>query len=80
MGYDDEARLFNFLAGVVCGALIGAGVALALAPDSGRKTRRRLQRAAGDLRETAADRWEEIAEDVRGKVEEALEGAKNRLS
>ena len=80
MEYDDEARLFNFLAGVVCGALIGAGVALALAPDSGRKTRRRLQRAAGDLRETAADRWEEIAEDVRGKVEEALEGAKNRLS
>ncbi len=80
MEYDDDARLFDFLAGLVCGAAIGAGVALVLAPDSGRKTRRRLHKVAGDLRETAADRWDEIADDVRGRVEEALHGARGRFS
>ncbi len=80
MEYDDEARLFNFLAGLVCGAAIGAGIALVLAPGSGKKTRRRIHRVAGDLRETAADRWDEIAEEVRDRVEEALEGARSRLS
>ena len=80
MEYEDEARLFNFLAGLVFGAVIGAGVTLVLAPDSGKKTRRRLRRVAGDLRGTAADRWDEIAEEVRGRVDEALQGARNRLS
>ncbi len=80
MEYDDEARLFNFLAGLVCGAAIGAGVALVLAPDSGRKTRKRIHRAAGDLRETASDRWEDLADEVRGRVEEVLAGARSKLS
>ncbi len=80
MEYQDDVRLFNFLAGLVCGALIGAGIALALAPESGERTRLRLQRAAGDLRETASDRWDEIADDVVGRVEDAREGAKGRLS
>jgi gas vesicle protein len=80
MEYDDDGRLFNFFAGLICGLTIGAGVALVLAPDSGKKTRKRIQRAAGDLRETAADRWEELAEDVRDRVEEVLEGARSRFS
>ena len=80
MEYDEEARLFNFIAGVACGALIGASVALALAPDSGKKTRRRIQRVAGDLKETASERWEEMADEVRGKVDEALRGARGRFS
>jgi gas vesicle protein len=72
MEYEEEARRFNFVVGVVCGALVGAGVALVLAPYSGRNTRRRIQRVAGDLKETAADRWEEISDERTGRVEEAL--------
>lgn len=80
MEYDDDARLFNFLSGLICGAAIGAGVALLMAPDSGKKTRKRIHRAADDLRDTATDRWEDISEEVRDKVDEALTTARKRFS
>lgn len=79
MEYEDDGRLFNFLSGLVCGAAIGAGVALVMAPDSGRKTRKKISRAAEDLRENAQDRWDDIADEVRHKVDDALEGAKKRI-
>lgn len=80
MEYNDDARLFNFLSGVICGAAIGAGVALMMAPQSGKKTRKKLHRAADDLRENATDRWEEVAEEVRDRMDEALASAKKRIS
>jgi gas vesicle protein len=80
MEYDDDARLFNFLSGLICGAAIGAGVALLMAPDSGRKTRKRIHRAAEDLRDTASDRWDDISDEVRDKVDEALSTARKRFS
>ena len=80
MAYDDEAKFSSFLAGLVCGLAVGAGVALVLAPESGQRTRRRLKRVAGDLKETAADRWDDLADEVRGRVDEVLEGARSRLS
>lgn len=80
MEYNDDARLFNFVSGLVCGAAIGAGLALLMAPDSGRKTRRRLGRAAEDLREDASDRWDELSDEVRDRVDEALSGARKRFS
>lgn len=78
MEYDDSGYL-NFVAGMVCGAVIGAGVALLMAPDTGKKTRKRIGRAADDLRESASDRWDEIADDVRDRVEEALATAKKKV-
>jgi gas vesicle protein len=80
MTTEDEQGAFQFFAGLLCGLTIGAGFALMLAPDSGRKTRKRLHRAADDLKENASDRWEEIADQVRDRVEEALQGAKGRMS
>lgn len=80
MEYDDDARLFNFLTGLVCGAAIGAGVALVMAPESGKKTRRKIHRAAEDFRENTTDRWEEIAEEVRDRMDEALATARKRIS
>ncbi len=80
MAHDDNGKVSGFLTGLLCGLTIGAGLALVMAPESGPRTRRRLQRAAGDLKETAVDRWEELAEEVRGRVDEVLEGARSRLN
>jgi gas vesicle protein len=80
MEYDDDARLFNFLSGLVAGAAIGAGVALLMAPTAGKKTRKRLTRGAEDLRDRASDRWEDLADDVRGRVDEALATARKKFS
>lgn len=79
MEYEDDGRLFNFLSGLVCGAAIGAGAALLMAPETGRKTRKKLSRAAEDLRDNAHERWDDIADEVREKVDEALEGARGRF-
>ncbi len=35
MEYKDEVHLFDFFAGLVCGALIGTGIAMVLVPGSG---------------------------------------------
>jgi len=80
MNHDEDARLMSFLSGLVCGAAVGAAVALLMAPEPGKKTRKRIHRAAEDLRETATDRWEDVADDVRDRVEEVLEGARKRFS
>jgi len=80
MEYDHETHVISFISGLVVGAVLGAGIALLTAPESGRRTRRRIQRAAGDLRETAGDRWDELADDVRNRVDDVLKGAKRRLS
>jgi gas vesicle protein len=45
----------GFAAGVVFGALLGAGIALMLAPDRGDVTRRHLRRRLQRLREDAAE-------------------------
>lgn len=78
MDYENETRL-SFMSGLLLGAVIGASLAFLTAPQPGRRTRRRIQRTAGELRDTAGDRWEDLADDVRGKVDEALKGARGRL-
>ncbi len=80
MEYEQDARTFNFVTGLICGAAIGAGVALLMAPESGKRTRKKITRAAEDLRENATDRWEDIADEVREKVDEELDGAKKRFN
>lgn len=80
MDYDDEARAFNFAAGLLLGAAIGAGMALLMAPESGRKTRRRIRRVAGDFADTAQDRWGEVSDDVRTRMDDAVKVARRRLN
>ncbi|MDQ3426269.1 MAG: YtxH domain-containing protein, partial [Gemmatimonadota bacterium] len=45
----------GFAAGMVAGVLLGAGLALLLAPNRGSRTRRRLSRRLQRLRENAAE-------------------------
>jgi len=80
MEYEHEGHAVSFISGLLLGAVIGAGIALLTAPQPGRRTRRRLQRGAQELKETATDRWEDLAEDMKGKVDEAIHGARKRLS
>lgn len=79
MEYDQESQVFNFVSGLLLGAVIGAGIALLAAPQSGRRTRRRIRKAAGDIKHTASDRWDELADDVKEKVDDAIKGAKSRF-
>jgi gas vesicle protein len=80
MDYDHEGQVTNFISGLVLGAIIGAGVAMLTAPQSGRRTRRRIQKTAKGMKSTAQDRWEELADDLKGKVDEALAGTRKQLT
>ena len=48
-------------AGLLVGALIGAGTALLLAPQSGQETRTLLRRKARFARHRASDAWDDLA-------------------
>jgi gas vesicle protein len=49
----------TFAAGLILGALVGAGLALLLAPQSGADTRRDLARGARRIANDARDRYED---------------------
>ena len=49
------------------------------APEAGTRTRRRLRKVAGGLRDSAGDHWDDLADDVKDKVDDAVRGARNRL-
>lgn len=74
-----EEQLVGFVAGLLLGAAIGATAALLSAPQSGRRTRRRIGRAATEIRRSTGDRFEDVATEVRGRVDEVLRGARSRL-
>lgn len=78
MDYQNESRV-SFMSGLLLGAVIGASIALLTAPEPGRRTRRRIQRSAVGLRDNASDRWEDLADEVKDKVDEALKGARHKL-
>ncbi|MEP6573066.1 MAG: YtxH domain-containing protein [Gemmatimonadota bacterium] len=79
MAYDGEESKgwsgSTFLAGIALGAFVGAGVALLFAPDAGWKTRRRLHRQIGDMRDRAEDKWD----DLRGEARRELVRRKRNL-
>ena len=72
MDYDQNGQAISFLSGLMLGAIIGAGVAYLTAPQAGKKTRKRLKKAAGNIRESATDRLDDIADEVKGKVDEVV--------
>ena len=80
MEYDSDAQVLNFVSGLVLGAVIGAGIALLMAPEPGRKTRRRIQKGAEVLGTQATDHWDELADDVKERVDQAVKGARKRFS
>jgi gas vesicle protein len=72
MYYDDEARRFNFLSGLLLGVVLGTGVALlagparSRAPQPIRRTARRARRAT---RRTTAHVREGVAGGAEGAID-----------
>ena len=58
---------------------VGAGIALLAAPQAGTRTRRRIRKVAGQLRHSASDHWDDLAEDVKDRVDDAVRGARDRF-
>ncbi|MDX1396712.1 MAG: YtxH domain-containing protein [Gemmatimonadota bacterium] len=68
----------TFIAGVALGTLIGAGVALLVAPQSGERTRRDIARAAEDIGDTTRERLEDASDDVKRRARRAIRAAERR--
>jgi hypothetical protein len=64
MFHEDDNKTGTVLISFLIGGIIGAGVALLLAPQSGRKTRRQILDAADDVREQASDYAKKLKEKI----------------
>ena len=60
----------TFLLGALAGALVGAGVALLMAPKSGAQTRQDLNAGYNSVRDVAARRYRDLAERANTKLGE----------
>ena len=60
----DKDRTTSILVALVVGGLVGAGIALLLAPQSGKRTRQQIADLAEDLKDYASD----LTDKVRTKV------------
>lgn len=69
MYYRDESHTAYFLGGMAVGLLVGAAVAMLAAPQSGRRTRRRLSRAVGGAVSSVGDNWEDFGDELRAAVD-----------
>ena len=79
MDHDRERQVTNFMTGLLLGAVIGAGLALLTAPGPGRRTRKRIRRAAVGARDSATDRLDHLANEMKGKVDEVVRSARGRF-
>lgn len=68
MYYEEESPVVSFMSGLVVGAAIGAGLALLLAPQSGKRTRRNLARSVEGFRDGATDRFGDVSDELRSAV------------
>ena len=64
MFHEDDNKTGTVLISFLIGGIIGAGVALLLAPQSGKKTRRQILDAADDVREQASDYAKKLKEKI----------------
>jgi gas vesicle protein len=72
---NDSSGSGMFLLGAVAGALVGAGVALLMAPKAGAEMREDLNAGWSSLRDAAARRYREVAERAGVQLENIEEKA-----
>lgn len=73
--YEDVEKVVPFAAGLFVGGLIGATTALLFAPQSGRRTRRKIRHKAEDLSDRAEESIRHAAEDARRVADDAKQAA-----
>ena len=61
---ESKSRTVSFISGLMLGALVGAGIALLVAPERGVVTRKKLKRFARRFREDATDQLDDIRDAV----------------
>ena len=66
-------------AGLLVGALVGAGAALLLAPQSGLETRAAIRRRAVGASRRATDAWDDLASELAGVARRSRRRAKRVL-
>jgi len=69
----------SFLAGIVVGAAVGAGVALLLAPASGHDTRRAIRKRVKGMSRDAAGGWVSARQEVRRLLKEKKAAFRDRV-
>lgn len=74
MADNSDSEIGAFLSGFVIGGLVGAAVALIMAPQSGEETRAQIRQRSIELRDQAY----ETAEETRKRAEEAAAQARAR--
>jgi len=75
MENEQNGDIGSFLAGFIIGGLVGAAVALILAPQSGPDTRNRLASESAHLREVGSERLHTARDSAQGYVSEARDRA-----
>ena len=82
MSDENSNQVGGIVAAFAVGALVGAGIAVLYAPQSGRETRELLARKTRELKEKAGDTLDEAKEMFRGKKAEivsAVEAGKQAI-
>lgn len=87
MSQENNSGVLHFLSGAVLGGVIGAGVALLLAPQSGKETRKMIKEKVKDvgseIKEFGEDlgpKFKDFREDLGPKFKEAKENLMKRVS
>jgi gas vesicle protein len=62
--FQDDDKTGTILISFLIGGIIGAGVALLLAPQSGKKTRKQILDAADDVRDSASGYAKKLKEKI----------------
>ena len=68
---DQDAGNGLFLLGALAGALVGAGMALLMAPKSGAETRRGISSGLNTARDAAARRYHDLADKASQQIDRA---------
>lgn len=76
---DEGSRSLAFGAGIAVGALLGAGLALLLAPQSGRETREFIATRARRLPDDARDSWDDLGDELRSALRRRTRGLRRKV-